>query len=154
MEKNLAILIITILLIACQNKQGQNENVNNSNSMELATNIINSVEGLYVDKTNKLEIRGFSKDTIEIKLFIANQLCAMPSFSGLLGKISNNEFEGLVTSNFDNFKKDTHHMIIIIKDSLVEVKSNDSWELWQLGASCWVEGEYLKTLATTKPKPH
>lgn len=105
----------------------------------------NTISGRYVDSTNEIEILQTEINKVNVKLTISNQYCAMPPYDGELTLVTLDTYEGTVGYDLGAYGKDSYHLKLTFKDSLVEVKSDDSWEKWELGAVCWVEGKYLKT---------
>jgi hypothetical protein len=108
-------------------------------NFELSTKIEN-----YYNHTNHLEIVNIDNESIKIDLMISNEKCAMPNYKGILSKSTENCFEGFVYSDKGEIFESKHHLKIIKSNKTIQVSSNDSYEKWQLGAFCRIEGKYKK----------
>lgn len=128
------------MMLSCQNTQKEKQEEGAGNQVAETAKEKNK-SGIYVDRTNELTVKEEGKGFIEITFDIANEQCAMPSYKGVLQRLSPNEYEGWVGSDISHHN---HHLYLKFMEGGVEIKSNDSDEKWELGVSCWVGGKYMR----------
>jgi hypothetical protein len=101
-------------------------------------------DGVYVESTNEVIVKKTDTRTLNVTISIASLECAMPSYIGQLVKRKDQIFEGSVTAELEGYNDDSYHIKIEFYENSLKMESNDPWGKWELGAACWIEGDYEK----------
>jgi hypothetical protein len=101
-----------------------------------------SLSGEYILGTNTLDVKAIEKGVVEIELCMSSENCAVPCYIGKLKKKKGSTiFSGKVHADLEGSENDIHPFKIKFNGTTASVSTTENWDL---GLSCFVEGDYKK----------